>query len=542
MANPLYFPIFRAFDSNGNPLSFGKVYTYEAGTSTPKATYTTSSLMTQNTNPVILDAEGYPESGGIWLDGIYKIDLYDQNDVQQDGFPVDNFQNDPGATGPAGTFQMATAGGTVDAITANYSPDVTLTNLVTVGFVASGANTITNPTFSPDGLAAQIITKKGGVALVPGDIPGALAVCLVEYNSANTRWELLNPASERLPWVVATGTADAIAAIYSPVVGTLYDGLILSFRAVAANATTTPTFAPNGLTARTITKSGGSALAAGDIAGNLAEYFVRYNLANTRWELLNPTVQTIPAYSTISGFLPSLIAGTSTTASLTTSAGQASDSTNIAYITKATTTSWAVTNGNAINGYQGGTTLPNSSTIHFFICSGSSGTGVFAHNGLSPTFPSGYNTYSRRIFSLNTTSAGALIPVNVIETEGGSLTANLVTQVLETGAAISVGTSRISVTLTVPTGIKVKPNFRATTPDGVMIITGGDESDIAPTGTGPWTTVPGSDLYSIAGGGGVSNQLGDYITNTSGQIFVRATASARNLYVVSRGFKDFRRS
>jgi hypothetical protein len=69
----------------------------------------------------------------------------------------------------------------------------------------------------------------------------------------------------------------------------VYDGLLLSFRAAAANATTTPTFAPNGLTARTITKRGGTALAVGDIAGNLAEYWVRYNSANTRWELLNPT-------------------------------------------------------------------------------------------------------------------------------------------------------------------------------------------------------------------------------------------------------------
>lgn len=92
------------------------------------------------------------------------------------------------------------------------------------------------------------------------------------------------------PWVVAGGTADAIAVTYSPAVTTLPDGLILSFRATAANATTTPTFAPNGLTARAITQLGGQALVAGSIAGNNAEYLVRYNLANTRWELLNPSL------------------------------------------------------------------------------------------------------------------------------------------------------------------------------------------------------------------------------------------------------------
>lgn len=89
-------------------------------------------------------------------------------------------------------------------------------------------------------------------------------------------------------WVVAGGTADAITATYSPAITTLVDGQICGFRATAANATTTPTFAPNGLTARTITKYSGAALAAGDITGAFSEIILRYNLANTRWEILNP--------------------------------------------------------------------------------------------------------------------------------------------------------------------------------------------------------------------------------------------------------------
>lgn len=91
-----------------------------------------------------------------------------------------------------------------------------------------------------------------------------------------------------LNWVAAGGTADALTATYSPAHTALVDGMICWVRATAANATTTPTFAPDGLTAHAITKFGGSALAAGDIAGNLVEIILRYNLANTRWELLNP--------------------------------------------------------------------------------------------------------------------------------------------------------------------------------------------------------------------------------------------------------------
>ncbi len=89
-------------------------------------------------------------------------------------------------------------------------------------------------------------------------------------------------------WVAAGGSADAITATYAPAITALIDGQLCFFRATAANATTTPTFAPNGLTARTIVRSGGSALSASDIPGNLSEVCLRYSLAHTRWELLNP--------------------------------------------------------------------------------------------------------------------------------------------------------------------------------------------------------------------------------------------------------------
>lgn len=89
-------------------------------------------------------------------------------------------------------------------------------------------------------------------------------------------------------WAVATGTADIITAAYDEPNLSLPDGLILGFRAVGPNLTTTPTFSPDGLTAHVITKRGGSALHSYDIPAALAECLVRYNLANTRWELLNP--------------------------------------------------------------------------------------------------------------------------------------------------------------------------------------------------------------------------------------------------------------
>ena len=49
------------FDNNGTPLSGGLIYTYLAGTSTPQATYTTSSGNVANSNPIVLDIFGIVE-------------------------------------------------------------------------------------------------------------------------------------------------------------------------------------------------------------------------------------------------------------------------------------------------------------------------------------------------------------------------------------------------------------------------------------------------------------------------------------------------
>jgi len=74
------------FDANGNPLAGGKVYTYQAGTTTPLATYTDSTGGTANPNPIILNAAG---EANIWLGAqTYKFILKNANDVLQ--WTVDN--------------------------------------------------------------------------------------------------------------------------------------------------------------------------------------------------------------------------------------------------------------------------------------------------------------------------------------------------------------------------------------------------------------------------------------------------------------------
>lgn len=75
------------FDSSGNALVAGKIYTYAGGTTTPIPTYTSQSAISANTNPIILDAQGRCE---IWLQPTvaYKYVVTDANDVVQ--YTVDN--------------------------------------------------------------------------------------------------------------------------------------------------------------------------------------------------------------------------------------------------------------------------------------------------------------------------------------------------------------------------------------------------------------------------------------------------------------------
>ena len=68
---------FQCLGLDGKPLAGGKVYTYEAGTTTPKSTYTTMAGDVPNPNPVILDQNGKAK---IFLgDGSYRLQIKDSN-------------------------------------------------------------------------------------------------------------------------------------------------------------------------------------------------------------------------------------------------------------------------------------------------------------------------------------------------------------------------------------------------------------------------------------------------------------------------------
>jgi len=102
---------FQFLTTTGLPLAGGKIYTYQAGSSTPLATYSDNGGVYANTNPIILGSDGRP-ANEIWLTyGYnYKFILTDSSDVQIQSY--DNLYGiigtapSSGATIPAGLISL----------------------------------------------------------------------------------------------------------------------------------------------------------------------------------------------------------------------------------------------------------------------------------------------------------------------------------------------------------------------------------------------------------------------------------------------------
>ena len=445
-----------------------------------------------------------------------------------------------------------TAGGTASALT--LTPSTALSAYAAgniIYFLPASNNTSGGTTINISGLGNKNITKGGTQALSANDLEaGKLATAVYD----GTQFQLLNiPAFAHGSSVAVastmvlngtggdildiTGTSGTISAI------TLNEGRLKVCKFASAGAVLA-------YGSSLLLNTGGAnyTVAANDVVifYGLASGVVVGNILPANGNAPVPTIA-VPTFAAINGFIPTSFSGNANNNSaITISAGQATDSTNAAIISKNSNTSWAVSNGNAINGYQGGTTLPNSSTIHFFVCSGSSGVGTFASTSLTPTLPSGYNTYYRRIFSLVTNSSGAMLNGTAIEQAGGGMLFWHVVQ-LEDIAVSTQGTSRVNYTLTVPQNIKVGVKYRATTnTSGCLILLSGDESDVAPTGTASAapTTAPMNDITSSTGAQTFFGLKGDgeLTTNTSGQIGCRGSAASLGLYFTTRGYTDFRRA
>lgn len=149
------------FDANGNPLVGGNLFFYKAGTTTKQNTYNSSSGLSANANPVVLNARGEP-GVELWLDiaNNYKVVLALSTDTDPPGSPIwieDNISVSSAAT--VNTQGVNLVWGPIVAIpsTGNYFT------------VTSGSGTAMTFTGTfPDGTMITIRWTVAGCSLAPG--------------------------------------------------------------------------------------------------------------------------------------------------------------------------------------------------------------------------------------------------------------------------------------------------------------------------------------------------------------------------------------
>jgi len=162
------------FGANGEPLVGGKIYTYEAGTTTPVATYVDAAGVSQNTNPIILDSRGMCN---IWLLSTtsYKYVVTDANDVLQ--FTTDNI----GVT-------LTTASFATPPIIGNSVPNSAF--FTTISLTATSASTLNVGT--------------------TGQRPASPDIGMVRYNSTTTKFEGYNGSWGSLGGGATGGGANSV--------------------------------------------------------------------------------------------------------------------------------------------------------------------------------------------------------------------------------------------------------------------------------------------------------------------------------------------
>jgi hypothetical protein len=174
MAKIAPFGRYRAFTANGAPMAGGKLYTYIAGTSTPKVTYTSKTQVTPNANPVILDANGYAD---VWLDtGGYKFILKDSSDVLQ--WTVDDLDGG-GAAGFASAVISKSSGFNLSSTEQNNV--IVCTAAITIGLLPAAT--------AGDGFAAVVVNaSSGNVAIDPNgsELINGAATLVVQAGSSAT--------------------------------------------------------------------------------------------------------------------------------------------------------------------------------------------------------------------------------------------------------------------------------------------------------------------------------------------------------------------
>jgi len=168
---------FQFFTITGIPLAGGKIYTYQAGSSTPLATYTDNTATVANANPIILGTDGRP-ANEIWLTYGYNykfiLKTADDTTIQtyDNLYGIIGVQPTVGATIPAGLIALWS--GSIGSIPSGW-------------YLCDGSNGTPNLTdrFVIGAGSTYAVNGTGGVSsvtLVTGNMPAHTHIATVIDN------------------------------------------------------------------------------------------------------------------------------------------------------------------------------------------------------------------------------------------------------------------------------------------------------------------------------------------------------------------------
>lgn len=179
------------FSNAGVPLSGGQLFTYAAGTSTPKATYQDAGAATPNSNPITLDSRG---EAVVYWDGVYKLVL--QDSLGNTIWTVDNYSTIGGAAAiQQNAYVYGVDSGGANSYLVNYFPAITsVVDGMVLHFRAKTLNTGVSQ-LTVNSLAAATILGGDHANLTGGEI-AANGDVSVQWNSVlnggTGAWVLLN--------------------------------------------------------------------------------------------------------------------------------------------------------------------------------------------------------------------------------------------------------------------------------------------------------------------------------------------------------------
>jgi len=197
---------FQFFTTTGIPLAGGLIYTYQAGSSTPLATYTDNTGATANANPIVLGTDGRP-TNEIWLTyGFnYKFVLKDSGgttiQTYDNLYGIIGTQPATGATIPAGLIAMWS--GSIGSIPSgwylcdgsNGTPNLTDRFIIGAGstYAVNGTGGVSSVTLTTNNLPAHTHTA---TVTDPGHLHNWGTTNGILNTGGNaTRWEASNSSA-----------------------------------------------------------------------------------------------------------------------------------------------------------------------------------------------------------------------------------------------------------------------------------------------------------------------------------------------------------